>query len=91
MAASCDSLDAATRNELLDTINDESDRLSRLVENLLHMTRLSSGRSSIDRQWHPVEEVIGSTLTRMERHWPSTPSTIHIDGGVCRWSMSTRC
>jgi two-component system sensor histidine kinase KdpD len=59
------SLDADTRAELLRTICDESDRLSRLVENLLHMTRLSSGQISINRQWQPVDEVIGSAWNRM--------------------------
>jgi two-component system sensor histidine kinase KdpD len=37
-----------------------------LVENLLHMTRLSSGKVEINRQWHPPEDVIGSALNRME-------------------------
>lgn len=67
LAAAYDSLDAGTRSELVTTINEESERLSRLVDNLLQMTRLSSGKVTIDRQWHPIDEVIGSTLTRMER------------------------
>jgi two-component system sensor histidine kinase KdpD len=58
-------LDAATRTDLLDQIGDESLRLSRLVENLLHMTRLSSGQIEITRHWQPVDEVIGSALSRM--------------------------
>lgn len=59
------SLDSHTRAELLDTICDESDRLARLVENLLQMTRLSGGRINVNRQWQPVEEVIGSALHRL--------------------------
>jgi two-component system, OmpR family, sensor histidine kinase KdpD len=62
-----DSLDAAMRHELLETIRQESERLTRLVENLLHMTRLSSGRITLNRQWLPLDEVIGSALHRMER------------------------
>ncbi len=68
LATSFDALDPATRRGLLDTITDESERLSRIVENLLQMTRLSSGRLSVDRQWQPVDEVIGSALHRLERH-----------------------
>jgi two-component system sensor histidine kinase KdpD len=60
-----DSLDSATRTELLMTVYEESQRLSRLVENLLHMTRLSSGRVTVNRQWHPLDEVIGSALHRL--------------------------
>lgn len=67
LAAAFDSLDPATRQELLATVTEEAEALSRLVENLLHMTRLSSGVVTIDRQWHVIEEVIGSALTRMER------------------------
>jgi len=55
-----------TNHELLETIVDESQRLTRLVENLLHMTRLSSGKVQINRQWLPVEEVIGSALHRLD-------------------------
>lgn len=62
-----DSLDPQTRQELLDSIQDESERLTRLVENLLHMTRLSSGRVALNRQWQPLDEVIGSALNRMDR------------------------
>jgi two-component system sensor histidine kinase KdpD len=67
LARATDSLDDQTRFDMLRTINEESERLSRLVDNLLQMTRLSSGNVAIDLQWHPVDEVIGSTLTRMER------------------------
>ncbi|WP_428308143.1 DUF4118 domain-containing protein [Lacipirellula sp.] len=67
LALAHDSLDAKTRSELLATINEEAESLSRLVEKLLYMTRLSSGKVHLDRQWHLIEEVIGSALTRMER------------------------
>ncbi len=61
-----ESIDAANHT-LLETIVDESQRLTRLVENLLHMTRLSSGKIQIHRQWLPVEEVIGSALRQLDR------------------------
>jgi two-component system sensor histidine kinase KdpD len=67
LSESFDSLDTPTRRELLETVREESERLARLVENLLHMTRLSSGRITLNRQWQPLEDVIGSALNRMER------------------------
>ncbi len=67
LATAGDSLPLETRTDLLMTISDEAERLARLVENLLHMTRLSSGKVTIDRQWYPVDDIIGSALTRMER------------------------
>ncbi len=82
LAASGDALDASTRRELLETITDESERLSQLVDNLLHMTRLSSGSVTIDRQWHPLEDVIGSTLGRMDRQLAGRPVHIHLREGL---------
>ncbi len=62
-----DSLDAATKQELLATIVDESQRLSRLVENLLDMTRLESGKLQLHLQWHVLEEVVGGALARVRK------------------------
>lgn len=56
---------AATRNELLETIHDEAMRLTRLVENLLNMTRLESGVVTVQKEWQVVEEVIGSALAHL--------------------------
>jgi two-component system sensor histidine kinase KdpD len=62
-----DRLDPGTRRDLALGIQDEADRLSRLVHNLLDMTRLESGGIQARKDWHPVEEVVGSALGRMER------------------------
>ena len=59
------SLDDAARREL-DTVLHESQRLTRLVENLLHLTRLESGGMQVNKQWQPIEETIGSALARVE-------------------------
>ncbi len=59
-------LDEQTRKELLDTIQEEGQRLNRLVRNLLDMTRLQAGALRVKKEWQDVEEVIGSALTRLE-------------------------
>ena len=58
-------IDPDTRSELLQTVVQESRRLSRLVENLLEMTRLESGAAVPNRQWHVLEEIVGSALGRL--------------------------
>jgi len=58
-------LDARTRHELLESIREEADRLNRLVQNLLEMTRLESGALQLSKEWHPLEEVIGAALSRL--------------------------
>ncbi len=55
------------RHELLETIVDESQRLGRLVDNLLDMTRLESGSVALNKQWHVLEELVGSARTRLRR------------------------
>ena len=56
-----------TQNELLESIAQEAERLGRLVNNLLEMTRLESGSAEVKRDWHPLEEIVGAALTRLER------------------------
>ena len=87
-AASCldttiekEALGKANR-ELLETIVDESQRLTRLIENLLHMTRLSSGKIKLNRQWQPVEEVIGSALHRLDHQLDGREVKVHIEGSL---------
>lgn len=62
-----EALDADTRRELIDSIVSEAERLERLVSNLLDMTRLEQGAVTVQREWVPAEEVVGSALTRLER------------------------
>ena len=54
----------ATRRELLTTIFEESRRLSRLLDNLLDMSKLESGAAAPNFQWHVLEELVGAALAR---------------------------
>jgi two-component system sensor histidine kinase KdpD len=56
--------DAAARDELAGTIQDEAERLGRFVANLLDMTRLEAGGVVLDRQPVDVGEVVGTALQR---------------------------
>jgi two-component system sensor histidine kinase KdpD len=53
--------------ELLQAVVDESNRLSRQVDNLLDMARLNSGAVTLNRDWHVLEELLGLALTRLRR------------------------
>jgi len=66
-------LDAQTRQELLESVREEADRLNRLVQNLLEMTRLESGALQLRREWHPLEEVIGAALSRLGKELADRP------------------
>lgn len=60
-------LGAPARRDLLEAIREESERLNRLVQNLLQMTRLESGTLELRRGWHSLEEVVGAALRRLAR------------------------
>jgi two-component system sensor histidine kinase KdpD len=60
-------VDDSARRELLESVRDEADRLNRLVQNLLEMTRLESGSFPLQRDWHPVEEIVGAALRRLAK------------------------
>ena len=66
-------IDSAQQREMLETICEEADRLERLVRNLLDMTRLESGALVVKRQWMPLEEIVGSALTRLEAQLQGRP------------------
>ncbi|HTM45519.1 MAG TPA: ATP-binding protein [Polyangiaceae bacterium] len=61
------SLSVSQRQDLLEAICEEAERLERLVANLLDMTRLESGGLPVRREWIPLEELVGSALTRLEK------------------------
>jgi two-component system sensor histidine kinase KdpD len=55
------------QQELLQSIVEEAQRLTRLVDNLLDMTRLESGAVVLNKQWHVLEEIVGSARNRLRR------------------------
>jgi two-component system sensor histidine kinase KdpD len=57
----------ASRRDLVETVCEEAERLERQVRNLLDMTQLDSGRVDLRREWVPLEEIVGSTLARLEK------------------------
>jgi two-component system, OmpR family, sensor histidine kinase KdpD len=64
LSESGDELLPPVRKELLATISEEAERVNRLVGNLLDMTRLESGKVAPNREWLPIEEMIGSAMQR---------------------------
>ena len=62
-----DSFDEPTRRQLLETIAEEATRLTRLLENLLQMSKLEFGEATVRKQWNILEEIVGSALGRVRR------------------------
>lgn len=58
------------RDDLLVTIEEEAVRLSRLVGNLLDMTRLEAGAIDVRRDWVDVGDVVRSAVERARKSFP---------------------
>jgi two-component system sensor histidine kinase KdpD len=67
----------AERREVLETIVDETRQLTRQIDNLLDMGRLSSGAAAVSGEWHVLEELVGVALARLRRE--VAEHTVEID------------
>ena len=59
--------DDATRDELLDLVGDEAERLDRIVSNLLSLSRIEAGALKPDRQAVALDELIADRVRRLAR------------------------
>ncbi|MGH9210904.1 MAG: sensor histidine kinase [Acidimicrobiales bacterium] len=59
--------DPATRDELLDLVGDEAERLDRLVANLLSMSRIEAGALHPDVQAVALDELVDDRARRLRR------------------------
>ncbi len=61
------SLTEETQRDLVGLILAESERMARMVDNLLNLTRLEGGPSRLRMEWQSLEEITGAVLARLER------------------------
>jgi len=66
------------RRELLESILDESRRMTRLVTNLLDMIRVETGTLSVRKSWQPLEEALGVALLRLEERLRGHPVSTRL-------------
>lgn len=60
-----DRFDSAVRADLLDTIQEEAERMNRFVANLLNMTKLESGALRVEPAAVDVAEVVDQAIARL--------------------------
>jgi two-component system sensor histidine kinase KdpD len=60
-------MDDAAQDELLHTIQDESERLNRFISNLLDMTRLETGAIAPHGELIDLADIVGSALKRTSK------------------------
>ncbi|HEV7398160.1 MAG TPA: DUF4118 domain-containing protein [Pyrinomonadaceae bacterium] len=59
-------LDAESRQEMMEVIDEESDRLNRFISGLIDLARIEAGELHLRRRWGTVEEIISTALARAE-------------------------
>jgi two-component system sensor histidine kinase KdpD len=59
-------LDAESRTEMLEIINEECDRLNRFIGGLIELARIEAGELRLRLRWSAVDEIIATALTRAE-------------------------
>jgi signal transduction histidine kinase len=69
----------AAQSEILTALRDDSDRLHQIIENLLDMGRMESGRGLMDLKSHPVQEVISDSTEPFEASFRDRGVELHIE------------
>ncbi|MDB5076808.1 MAG: histidine kinase [Chloroflexi bacterium] len=73
---------AEDRNAFIMDINTEADRLSRLVSNLLDLSRIEAGAIRPDKDWEDVGELLERVLSRMRPRLEGHPIEQAIAGDL---------
>jgi two-component system sensor histidine kinase KdpD len=60
-------LDDDIRQELLEVINEEADRLNRFIEGMVELARIEAGEMNLRRTWGSVDEILTSATARAAR------------------------
>jgi two-component system, OmpR family, sensor histidine kinase KdpD len=64
--------------DVADAMRRSALRMSALVSNLLDMARLQSGAVQLNRQWLPLQEVVGSTLAGLDELLAGRPVAVDL-------------
>lgn len=76
-----DSMPEAARQDVLQAVEEEAERLSRYVSNLLHMTRLNAG-IDLRLEWIEAADCVRAAVARARRAAPSRTITIMVPDQV---------
>ncbi len=70
--------DVATQREFLTAIDEETDRLARLVANLLDLTRIQGGALKPEKEWNDIGELVANVTDRLMPLLPDHPICAEI-------------
>lgn len=73
-----DNIDKKTHDKLILNIQDDSQWLIRMVENLLSVTRINEGTMNVIKTPEAAEEVIGESVNRIKQRFPDLNITVKV-------------
>jgi two-component system sensor histidine kinase KdpD len=76
--------DATQQLELLTIVDQEVERLSRLVTEATHVARIEAGKIDLNREWHQVDVLIDQVLAETEVLRDGRPVNVSIELGLPR-------
>jgi two-component system sensor histidine kinase KdpD len=71
-------LSEGTAREAVQTIHDEAQQMTHMVNNILDMTRLEAGSVQLDLQSYHLEEIVGAVLERLKDQFGQRAVSIDI-------------
>jgi two-component system, OmpR family, sensor histidine kinase KdpD len=72
----------ASRKELVNELSDSVERLDRVFTNILDMTRLSSGRITLKKEWYGLDEIISSLQNDLSKKFGDHKLTVDISNDL---------
>jgi two-component system, OmpR family, sensor histidine kinase KdpD len=71
--------DEETRQDFLEAIDEETDRLTLMVSNLLDLSRIEGGALRPQKDWYDIDELIVDVRTRLAPRTKSHPLTVTVE------------
>jgi two-component system sensor histidine kinase KdpD len=71
--------DAPARREFLEAIDEETDRLTSMVGNLLDLSRIEGGALRPEKEWYDVAELVDDVACRLEGRTAAHPLTTTVE------------
>ena len=59
-------LDQESKLDMMEVIDEESDRLNRFIGDLIELARIEAGEMQLNRRWSPLDEIISSAILRAQ-------------------------
>ena len=74
--------ESTARNDLLETIEEETDHLNLLVGNLLDMSRIESGALKPNLRWNSIDEILSGVIVKMRKQLAGHSLNNHLEDSL---------